>query len=361
MTKVLVLGGYGNFGKRICEALANAEIPVIVSGRNELKAHALANELGAYATAHAFDVRTTLDATLKSLRPHLVINLCGPFQTADYAIAECCIENGIDVIDLADAREYVTNITTLDKKAKEAGVRVISGASTLPALSAAVIDHYKDEFSKIEFLKFGIAPGQKAERGLATTQAIMTYVGKPIKPFPGIREHVYGWQDLYKQSFPEIGNRWMANCDVPELDLFPKRYDIERIQFSAGIELPVLHWGLWACSWLVRAGIPIPLVKLAPTLLRISNWFNAMGSEDGGMHIIIKGKDKKGKPHTRKWFIIGFEESGPHIPTAPAIALAKKFHAGELFAQGAYPCVGLVTLDECLQELALKPIKTFVY
>ena len=38
MKKALVLGGYGNFGKRICEALLKTSIPVTIAGRNKKKA-----------------------------------------------------------------------------------------------------------------------------------------------------------------------------------------------------------------------------------------------------------------------------------------------------------------------------------
>jgi short subunit dehydrogenase-like uncharacterized protein len=37
-TKILILGGYGNFGKRITESLANqADIEIIIAGRSQEK------------------------------------------------------------------------------------------------------------------------------------------------------------------------------------------------------------------------------------------------------------------------------------------------------------------------------------
>ena len=41
MRKVLVLGGYGNFGRRISEALLKANIPVTIAGHNIDKANSL--------------------------------------------------------------------------------------------------------------------------------------------------------------------------------------------------------------------------------------------------------------------------------------------------------------------------------
>ncbi len=352
MNKVLILGGYGNFGKRIARALVMHGVPVIIAGRSHEKAESFNHTLpSALSSIAVFDVKHDLSAQLKTLKPVVAINTCGPFQTSNYNVAQACIEAGVHYIDLADGRDFVTGINTLDQQAKQKSVVVISGASTLPGLSSAVLEKYKDEFSEIESLVFGISPGQRAQRGLATTQAIMTYVGKPLKVFAGINTPVYGWQNIYLQEYPELGKRWMANCDIPDLDLLPLRYGIRSIRFSAGLELSFMHIGLWLSSWLVRAGVPLNLLGHATTLLKISNWFNGFGTADGGMHMIIRGKDKTGNTHVCRWFIIGKNGAGPQIPCIPAIILAKKLASAIPLNTGAYPCVGLISLEEYLSEL----------
>ena len=272
MGRVLVLGGYGNFGKRISAALSSKSIDIIIAGRNKPKAQTLADTLDSQADIAVFDVRKELAAQLAVIKPSIVINTCGPFQLSDYRIAETCIEHGVHYIDLADSRSFVSGISSLDVKARKANVTVVSGASTVPGLSSAVLDNFISDFSEIDLLKFGIAPGQQVDRGLATTQAIMSYVGKPLPSFPGVKPASYGWQDLYRQDYPELGKRWMANCDIPDLDLLPPRYGIKRIQFSAGLELSVMHLGLWMMSWLVRLGLPLNLPGLSRPLLKMSDW-----------------------------------------------------------------------------------------
>jgi hypothetical protein len=357
--KVLILGGYGNFGKRIAHLLTRKGVAVIVAGRDGAKAAALANVLPPKLVDMAvFDAKSDLLAQLEILKPLVVINTCGPFQNADYGIARACIAAGAHYIDLADGRDFVTGITQLDADSKERNVAVISGASTVPALSAAVIERFLPQFSTIDSLTFGIAPGQKAERGLATTQGILSYVGKKLKPCAGY-ETRYGWQDMYPQSYPGIGRRWMANCDVPDLDLFPAKYGIKRIRFSAGMELPIIHLGLWLLSWAVRVGLPIDLPRHAPTLLKASNWFDVMGSADGGMHIILKGQDRSSRPVTKRWFIIARDGDGPYIPTIPAVVLAAKIISGEFTRTGAMPCLGMIMLQDYLDELAHLKIKTY--
>jgi hypothetical protein len=359
--KVLILGGYGNFGKRIAGLLTRKGVGVIVAGRDGAKATALAKVLPpGLAGVAAFDAKSDLLAQLTKLKPLVIINTCGPFQNADYGIARACIAGGVHYVDLADGRDFVTGITQLDADAKERNVAVISGASTVPALSSAVIESVLPEFSAIESLTFGIAPGQKAERGLATTQGILSYVGKKLKPCAGY-ETRYGWQDLYLQPYPEIGRRWMANCDIPDLDLFPPKYGIKSIRFSAGMELSITHLGLWLLSWGVRLALPVNLAKHASTLLEASHWFDLIGSADGGMHVILKGEDRSGRPVTKRWFIIARDGDGPYIPTVPAVLLAAKIIGGKFVRTGAMPCVGMITLQEYLDELGHLKIKTYEF
>ena len=363
MNKVLVLGGYGNFGKRICRALVKKGINLIIAGRDKKKATALAADLGSDFVAIAiFDAKENLGEWLSKLNPKVVINTCGPFQMADYSIAETCIEHKIHYIDLADGREFVGAITTLNQAAISANIAIISGASTVPALSSAVLERFKGEFASLEKLRFGIAPGQKAERGLATTKGILSYVGKPLKAFVG-HENPYGWQDAYIQKFPQIGARLMANCDVPDLDLLPAKYEIKSIQFSAGLELGILHFGLWGLGFLVRGfgkiGIDLDLSRFADWFYYTAKWFDKFGSDDGGMFMIMSGIGKDGQKCTRKWFIIAKNGDGPQIPTIPAIVLAQKLVEDKLRFRGAAPCVAMVTLEEYLAELKEYEISTF--
>jgi saccharopine dehydrogenase-like NADP-dependent oxidoreductase len=358
--KVLILGGYGNFGKRIARALAASGTPVVIAGRDPGRAKAGAAELPAgLAEAMAFDVRRDLRQRLSAIRPIVVVNTCGPFQNSDYSVAEACIDAGTHYIDLADGRDFVTGITALDARARDQGVAVISGASTVPALSSAVIEHLRPQFSELHALRFGISPGQKAERGLATTQGILSYVGKPLRAFVGDEAPSYGWQHVHRQHFPVLGKRWMANCDIPDLDLLPEKYGLRSIRFSAGLELVPLHIGLWALSWLVRIGLPLDLPRHAKGLLTASNFFDRFGSADGGMFVILKGLDINGRSLERRWFIIAKDGEGPQIPTIPAIILARKAARGELTFRGATACTGLVMLDEYLAELSPYPIETF--
>lgn len=358
MSKILILGGYGNFGKSIAEQLVRSGIDIVIAGRNEEKAKKIASELGVKEAI--FDVNTDFDYHLKVINPKIVINTCGPFQNANYSIAKSCIKQGVHYIDIADGRDFVCRIIELDKLAKQANTMVISGASTVPCLSSAVIEKFKNEFSQIDSLVYGITPGQKTSRGRSTLISILTYLGKPLKSSFNGNKLVYGWQDIYRQEYPELGKRWMANCDIPDLDIFPKQYGIKAIKFSAGVESSFLHLSVWALSWLKRVGLPINLKKYADFLLKLSNCFNVFGTDNGGMHMIIKGKNKSNQVYERKWFLIAKNGSGLQIPCVASVILAKKILTSELNEFGARPCVGMVKLQEYLNELSELEITQYV-
>jgi hypothetical protein len=123
----------------------------------------------------------------------------------------------------------------------------------------------------------------------------------------------------------------------------------------------VLHLGLFALSWIVRSGIPLDLARHAALLLRASHWFDRFGSGDGGMHVIMRGRDQRGGALERSWFIVAKSGDGPQIPCVPAILLARKLSLGEGLPAGARACVGLIALPDYLAELKTFAVRTYEF
>jgi hypothetical protein len=114
-------------------------------------------------------------------------------------------------------------------------------------------------------------------------------------------------------------------------------------------------------SWGVRLKLPIDLPAHARALLNASNWFDWLGSAAGGMHVIVEGEDHSGLRAIAKWFIIARSGDGPYIPAVPLVVLVKKIVAGNPPAPGAGPCVGLIALQDYLDELNGFDIKTYEF
>ena len=357
MKKVLILGGYGNFGSHITRSLAaESDIRVIIAGRDQEKCERLAAEIQKAPNLplyHALDVHKDLPAVLERVKPDIVIHASGPFQGQGYHVAEACIAHGCHYIDLADGREFVTGIGRLDKSAKEKGVAVISGASSVPCLTSALVDYYLPQFQNLKTVDYGITTAQRTNIGVATTAAVLSYAGKPFTTLQmGRMEQVYGWQGIRLHNYPELGFRLLGNCDIPDLAIFPDRYkSLENIHFYAGQEISALHLGLWALTWLVRTGIIKNLGDHAGKLLKISRLFDFLGSNKSGLHMSLKGTGADGKPRETTFYLIAKSGHGPLIPAMPSILCAKMLTRGGLAQRGAFPCVGIITLPQYLDAL----------
>lgn len=370
---ILVLGGYGVFGSRIAWRLARErDIRVIVAGRSreaaEAQAAAIARDVPhAAVDALAVEAPQGLVEALARTGARLAINCAGPFQGQDYAVPETCIRHGVHYIDLADARDFVCDFRRLDEPARKAGVLAVSGASSVPGLSSTVVAMLARDFEGIERIAVGIAPGNRAPRGLAVTAAILGYVGRPVR----VREDGrwttrYGWQRLLRRTLaaPGLGSlsaRWFALCDVPDLELFPAAYpSVRTVTFHAGLELDALSLGLWLLSWPVRWGLVGSLAPLARPFNKAAGWLARWGSDRGGMFVELEGRGQDGRRRRRRWLLLAGQGHGPWIPTLPAVILARTLARGHLTLRGAMPCLDLVTMDEFAAEFADFDIRTAI-
>jgi hypothetical protein len=337
---VLVLGGTGVFGSRLCRLLADdPEVLVTVAARDRVKVAALAAELGAASVV--LDWRGDLDHVLGTGSFDALVHVAGPFQGQDYRVAEACIRHRVHYLDLSDDRAFVCGIDRLDALAKTGGVLVCSGASTAPALTGAVVAEAIRKGAKIKRATIAIVPGNDAPRGRALIEAILSGAGKPIVDQHG--RHV--WGSLRRVRVPGLGARWASPCDLPEPALFARHFAIRDTYAGAGLELSVLHLGLWLLALIVRFRLIPSLTLLTQPLAAIADKFRRFGTDRGGMRVNLDGPEEK-----RSWCLIAEGGDGPFVPAVPAVALIRKFARGGVEELGAMPCIGLLTLAEIEEE-----------
>jgi hypothetical protein len=365
MHRILVLGGYGFFGRRICTALArNPRIQLLIAGRNVEKATALAYQVGLRN-----ENAKSLDATdpkladkLRKLAVTTVIHTAGPFQDQNYSVAQAAIRAGCNYLDLADGRKFVTDIGTLDGAARAANVSVVSGVSSLPALSSAVVDRYQGEFSRLDAIRMGITSGAVVP-GIATVRAILSYTGKPFRVLEnGEWIGTRGWLDTRVHQFPKpVDARRLSRCDVPDLDLLPARYaGVKSVSFHAGFSSDAGHKFVEWLAKQVRDGRLKSAAPFARPLTTLSRWTESFFSDRGAMFVTMSGLDPEGAPLSLTWYLIAYDNHGPNIPCGAAIALANKMAAGFVPPRGAMACMGLLSVDELLAPLKGLSIRELV-
>lgn len=365
---VLIVGGYGTFGGRLAHLLADCEgLTLLIGGRSleraqqfclqESNARRTSGSAGARFEPVVFDRQLFYPPALRTLAPDIAVDASGPFQAYDdYRLVEACIACGIHYLDLADGADFVCGIGKFDDRARDRGVFVLSGVSSFPVLTAAVVRLLSVGMERVEDISAGIAPSPFANVGLNVIRAIAGYAGKPVRvrsdastdsgSASGPRERVgYSFTETRRYTIAAPGRVPVVSLqfslvDVPDLrvlaDLWPECHSI---WMGAGPIPAILHRMLRWMAWLVRLRLLPSLAFLASLMYRAINLL-AWGEHRGGMFVRVTGIDASSSAHiTRSWHLVAEGEAGPFIPSMAAEAIIRRYLFGNPPAAGARPAV----------------------
>ena len=349
--RVLILGGYGTFGGRLAQLIADEpRLTLLIAGRARHKAEAFCARLHAAARleALAFDRDADVERALEDAKPDLVVDASGPFQnyTGDpYRLVRACLALGIDYLDLADGSDFVKGIAQFDAAAKARGVAILSGVSSFPVLTAAVVRrlaHGKSpQLARLDRVTGGIAPSPYAGVGLNVIRAIASYAGQPVRLVRDGRPAV-GRALIETRRFTiappgcvPLRPTLFSLVDVPDLQALPELWpELESVWMGAGPVPEILHRALSLLARAVPLGLLRSLVPLAPLMhaaVNVLRW----GEHRGGMFVELQGADAEGRPIERSWHMIAEGDDGPLIPSMAAEAIIRRRLDGRRPAAGA--------------------------
>ncbi|MBS0296269.1 MAG: DUF4166 domain-containing protein [Proteobacteria bacterium] len=355
--KILIVGGYGTFGGRLARLLAHdARAHLIISGRSLAKGEAFCRTLpeGAERSALVFDRQGDVEAGLKAIAPHVVVDATGPFQAYGddpYRLVRAAIATGVDYLDLADGSAFVEGVSAFDAEAKARGVTVLSGVSTVPVLTAAAVRRLAAGMERVDAMAAGIAPSPRAGVGLNVIRAITAYAGKPVRVLrDGQWVEATGIVDGGRFTiappgvFP-LNHLRFTLVDTPDLTIMPRLWpSLRTVWIGAGPTPELLQTLLIGLSRLVRIGLIPTLEPLSPLFHRVLNVLR-WGANRGGMFVTVRGV-AGGEPVERSWHLIAEGSDGPMIPSMPAVALLKRRLDGERFEPGARASTREVELED---------------
>ena len=351
--RVLIVGASGVFGSRLAELAARERgIALTLAARDAGRLEKVARGLTVPVNLARIDRDSVKAVDLVGY--DLVVDAAGPFQSSHCKLIEAAIGARVAYVDLADGRDFVREFTRFDAGAREAGVSLVTGASSIPALSHAVLDRIVEGWRAVDSIRIGIYPGNRAPRGRSVVEAILSYVGRPVRVFrEGIWQELPGWGGLHREQIDRIGPRWASVCDTPEQDLLVARYQPRRsAEFFAGLELGLLHVGLWLCSLPVRWGLLRSLRPLAVPMLKLAELVRPLGSDRGCMTVRASGEDAQGRPVKRCWVLRADANRGPYVPVLAALAMIRRQRDGRQPSPGAQVCSGLLTLADFSGDMA---------
>lgn len=355
LMKILILGGYGVFGGRLAQLLSDvAGLTILIGGRDQEKANRFCETFCGAARQVPIKVdRRAVTSLLECERPDLVVDASGPFQhygQSRYAVIEACIAAQIDYLDFADAADFVFGVSQFDARARQAGIFVLSGVSSFPVLTAAVLREISKTIS-IEKVEGGIAPSPFAGVGLNVIRAVVGYAGGPVSLLrDGRTASGTGIAETRRYTVAVPGHLPLRNLlfslvDVPDLQVIPPEYpELTDIWMGAGPVPEPLHRMLIA---LARARAFLKLPSLAPLSRLCYLVLNRMkyGEHRGGMYVRVSGHSD-GQPAQRSWHLLAEGDDGPFIPSMAIEAIVRKMLAGTRPAPGARPATHSLELAD---------------
>jgi Domain of unknown function (DUF4166)/Saccharopine dehydrogenase NADP binding domain len=369
--RVLIVGGYGVFGGRLVELLQNdARLTLLVAGRSLARAQEFCERRSTTAARLepvCFDRSTSDASALAALQPTLVVDASGPFQAYGddrYQLIEYCIACRVHYLDLADGSDFVAGVAAFDDAARRAGVYVLSGVSSFPVLTAAVVRWLSAGVAAVLSTRGGIAPSPYAGVGMNVIRAIASYAGQAVVRTRDGRQcsgHPFTESMRFVVAVP---GRIPLRCtrfslvDVPDLRALAQEWpQATDVWMGAGPAPAVLHGALTALAWAVRWRWLPSLSWLAPMIAWVTNHVR-WGEHRGGMFVVVRGRDGDGGEIVREWHLLAEGDDGPLIPCMAVEAVVRRVLASQPPAPGARTAIRDVELADYEALFASRTIFT---
>ena len=368
--KVVVLGGYGTFGRRLVELLSDEpRLTVVIAGRSVAKAEALRASLppGAAIETMELDREGNIGPALAALDPDILVDVTGPFQAygaTPYRLAETCLRLGVNYLDFSDGSDFTAGIARFDAEARARGIFMLSAVSSAPALSGAAVRHLAAGLASIETVEGGIAPSPFAGIGRNVIVAIASYAGRPLRlARDGQPRTAYGLTETRRMTICPPGrlplsSRRFALVDVPDLALMPAMLPgLRSAWFGAGTA-PQFYLGLLVL--LAR----LARYRLFPPLRLFTGLFHSVanrltwGERRGGMYVRLIGRDGEGRSVSRSWHLLAEGDAGPSVPAMAADAVIRRCLAGHPPEPGARHAAAALDLADFARGFAARGIVT---
>jgi hypothetical protein len=369
--RILIVGGYGVFGGRLVELLeGDARLTLLVAGRSLERARsycATRSSAAAKLVPVVFDRGRAAAAELAALQPQLVVDASGPFQAYGderYQLIEHCIACHVHYLDLADGSDFVEGVAAFDAAARSAGICVLSGVSSFPVLTAAVVRRLSAGMVQVLSIRGGIAPSPYAGVGLNVIRAIASYAGQPTALQRGghaSTAHPFTESMRFVISVPghvPLHSKRFSLVDVPDLRALAREWpQASEVWMGAGPVPAPLHWALTALAWLVRWRLLPSLLVFADLIHWVTNHVR-WGEHRGGMFVTVRGLGGDGREAAREWHLLAEGDDGPLIPCMAIEALVRKTLAGHAPAPGARSALRDVELADYEALFAQRTIFT---
>ncbi|MDM8545024.1 saccharopine dehydrogenase NADP-binding domain-containing protein [Candidatus Venteria ishoeyi] len=242
----LIIGGYGNAGFALAyQLLKNTQATLLIAGRNQHKAKAVAGDLNAMnAEEWIFRVSgTALDVTDKSdlykvFSQVSCVILAAPLIPFLDRIVDAVVATGIDCIDLQTGGRSRRILAARKNAITQAGCCFIANAGFSPGLPAILLRRFGDDIEKLKTVRFNLLQKidwDSAQPSDARLAELLEIIDSAIPQLyqNGTWQKAKFWQHP-KCSFPGISGHYRCHpVKLAELENLPQHYPhLEKLSFN---------------------------------------------------------------------------------------------------------------------------------
>jgi hypothetical protein len=317
LKRVIVLGGFGRFGSSIIEQLRSRGVPAMTAARRK----------GGDYQVDANDADSIRSALTDQ---PLVIDAAGPFQQRSMALLDAAIELGFDLIDINDDLEYAEQVLAREAIIARAGIRVLSSASSVSAISTTMVGHsgFKTPSRVTAFL----APATRHTANAGSALSLIRSVGRPIRVFrEGRLQTRPGWCETRSFDMPDpVGSTRGRLFESADAVYLPRIWpSLREVEMYVDPRLP-------GVNSLLGLGSRLPAIRRSLEChVRFGTWMaRVIGSTAGGIGYEVE--DANGD-------VAGIALSSPRHSFMTAVAPAVL--AAQAIANDRFPYTGLVLPD----------------
>jgi len=382
--KILAIGGAGASGKLLSYQLGWSKHAPSISliGKKDTKGSQITQRLVGrkiketadhgvpHHEFHTVDIHKDTDELRQYIRESdIVLHLVAPYNST--RIAEICLEEGVNYVDMATNSDYTKQFADkFDAEAKRKGIVMVCGASISPGLTSCVLDKYASEFDELEHVDVHFTQGNQSIRGRNSLEVSFSRAGERVRFLQDgqVREARVG-EDMTQVAFPGFPRKRLLSLHTqPEVELLTKKFpSLRSLKFHSGFELSILQYLTYFMSQLTKWNIVTDWDKYSRGVTSFARMFRWMGSNEGAFQVIMRGtkrgsstaqhsedsnsiQPRKRQEHRVSSSIVALNGHDTQLPITPPYIVTEKIMHGNL-KPGAYPCVGLFSLDEVLQSV----------
>lgn len=343
--RVLVVGGTGGFGLQICRNLIEDGHAVTAAGRNADKGRDAERVLPGLGFLR-LDRDCVLAADLEGY--DIVVDAAGPFHNQPARLALTCIVAGKHYVDISDAREFCGRMVDLDSEARRSGVTIVTGASSTPALSDAVVRELAADMEDPISVDIAISASNRAAFGRSVLLSMLSAAGRPFTRSDGTGgfSMTNPRRLLIERDGETIIDRTVLEVETPDQDHLSHA---PHVRFHAGGEMRLHNLAMQAIALMVKRDY----VPDGTVFLGLANLARSLtgrrGSGLSAMEVSITGKREE-QGIRRRWTLVARNDMGPLIPALVVPLVVKRISEGKL-PTGAMAATGILGSEEILSRM----------